>query len=192
MIDHIALDCDGVIFDWIGSVKREAVKQLGLDPKECYPNPDNWGLPWMDSYWDWYDSHLADVFSTGRTYPKSYWGVGELRKYCEELTIVSHVPPGGRKAREEWFMKTGFSLEVDSIKLMDMDAPKSSVGANLYIDDAPHVYEEITGSGGNVLLVDRPWNKHVNAKYRARSWTSIVDFVSYHSFQNTFQEYAYG
>jgi 5'(3')-deoxyribonucleotidase len=53
---------------------------------------------------------------------------------------------------------------------------KPEVGADLYIDDAPHNVTALRESGNRVVLFDAPYNQAVTG-LRARNWTECEQMV---------------
>lgn len=53
---------------------------------------------------------------------------------------------------------------------------KSAVGVNMLIDDAPSNIEAVRKSGGNVLIFDQLYNRHLDAP-RAHNWGEVFDAV---------------
>jgi 5'(3')-deoxyribonucleotidase len=50
---------------------------------------------------------------------------------------------------------------------------KSHNKCGLFIDDAPHVLEELRDAGCNVVAMDQPWNTEVRDVHRVSRWTEM-------------------
>jgi 5'(3')-deoxyribonucleotidase len=58
--------------------------------------------------------------------------------------------------------------------------PKSSFDLDVYIDDGPHVLEELTGAGKKAVIFDRPYNRGVPSTRnlrRAMGWADVPAMV---------------
>lgn len=53
---------------------------------------------------------------------------------------------------------------------------KPEVGADVYIDDAPHNVDALRAAGNRVIVFDQPYNQELDGP-RARSWAEVEDLV---------------
>ena len=53
---------------------------------------------------------------------------------------------------------------------------KPEVGADVYIDDAPHNVEGLRAAGNAVIVFDQPYNQHLPGP-RVHSWAEVEDLV---------------
>jgi 5'-nucleotidase len=53
---------------------------------------------------------------------------------------------------------------------------KADVGAQCYIDDAPHNIEALRAAGNTVIIFDQPYNRHLSG-LRARTWVEAEQLV---------------
>ena len=75
----------------------------------------------------------------------------------------------------QWFNAQPFAnprLYRFPAELRTNQARKSVVPCSVYIDDAPHVIEELQSAGKSVVVFDRPWNTNVEGP-RIKRWTDM-------------------
>ena len=54
---------------------------------------------------------------------------------------------------------------------------KPQVGADAYIDDAPHNIDALRRAGQTVIVFDQPYNREFDAP-RARNWLEVEELIS--------------
>ena len=62
--------------------------------------------------------------------------------------------------------------------------PKSILGCDIYIDDAPHVAKDVLESGAELILFDQPWNHQFAIEsnksfYIADDWTNMPQVLGH-------------
>jgi hypothetical protein len=194
MIGTIALDMDGVLYDWDTSVRTLACADMGC---EDWGAARTWEIPFLnhDEGRQWYAANLERVFTEGNMVSGADWGVKALMRLTPNLTIVTSGEPEIGAFKEFWMKKVG--IAYDNFVLLDKTIHvagkpgKSQVPADLYIDDASHVVDEvIDNTPAWAILRDRPYNSGAEAPkrstnprlLRAYSWHGIVkmaEFVDY-------------
>lgn len=177
MIERIGLDMDGVIYNWYINLKKLMVKEFSLDSREL-KHPQEWGVPWMtDEMWDWYYAHPEEIFTLGEAYDNAVWGSMRLQDMTGNLSILTTARPGAEALKEKWL--EAWSVDYDELIVGDLDWNKSEQECNLYIDDGLHNLEQIREEHPNadLILMDRPWNRHSDEFVRARGWQDLVQKV---------------
>lgn len=177
---RIAVDLDGVVYDWEGTARYLLERHFGygLDVS------DSWGyLPstvtkehWR---WLWEDGvKVHGLFRYGNLQRGAVDGLLALEKYGR-LEVVTHRP---RSAVQDTLRFVANLPDVfEGVHILSDGQPKSSVGADIYIDDGPHVIEDVLGAGLGVVIFDQPWNRlfvppvsgQRSVPWRAKGWAEV-------------------
>lgn len=175
MIGHIVLDVDGVIYNWFLRTREVICQAFNLRWQDC-PHPGDWGMPWMTKeMWEFYDAHPELIFYGGKIHDGAREGIQELYDMTTKLTLLTHVPHGGRVHREAWLDEN--NLPYDELIMQDIHGDKSLVKGDLYIDDGLHNLERVheVHPEAHKILMDRPWNRSNTTFLRARGWKDLVE-----------------
>ena len=169
---RIALDLDGVVYKW-GDTARYLIRTYhGIDLGES----THWdyikdAVPSHVWRWLWNEGVDNGLFRYGHLYRGAVEGVHALSE-LGSVEIVTHRP---RNAVNDTLRFLAYlELPLAGVHILTASEPKSSVPADVYIDDSPLVAEELSRSGKTLVLVDRPWNSSPNAPraeyVRAYGW----------------------
>ena len=100
-----------------------------------------------------------------------------------EVEIVTHRPAEAMRDTLAW-LNHHFGADepypFSNLHLLSKEQPKSSVlGIDVYIDDGPHIADDIIENTDSVLLLwDRPYNQEVapagDRLVRVSSWSDVV------------------
>jgi 5'(3')-deoxyribonucleotidase len=179
---RIGLDLDGVVYDFQGTFRYLMETHRGV----VFPGEtDSWWSTWhsvneftekADRDWAWTEG-VEDhgLFRHGNVVRGAPDGVRELSK-LGEVIVVTHRP--ATAARDTFAFIVGQGLPIDGVLVTR--EPKSSFDLDVYIDDGPHVLEELTDSGKKAVVFDRPYNRGVPSTRnlrRAMGWADVPAMV---------------
>lgn len=173
---RIGLDLDGVCYDFTGSYRYLLKKHRGVD----FPAGDDWITDWyaMDRYmtaedkkWLWsIGVREKGLFRYGKLKKGTIEGVQELSK-LGRIEVITHRPEGAIRDTLAFLEYVDFPLA--GVHILTNEEPKSSVGCDIYVDDGPHVIEEIQDAGKQIVIVDAPYNREIHRRkdtVRAYGW----------------------
>lgn len=175
------VDIDGVLADLHTTFTAYCSEKLG----RTLPRPLHWD---MSGQWGITGDQLLELFrdfTLDRKYRElpviegAYDALWRLAEADVHVRIITHrlFLPG----LHDIFMEdTGFWLQNNNLPCWDIcvmgkGGRKFDVGADLYIDDSPHVIEALRAHHKPTLVFDQPYNQHVPGP-RARSWEEVIDF----------------
>lgn len=190
----LGLDLDGVVFDYESAVRSRFALMLGVEPSTL-GRQTSWSL--VESGWPILDEahfaalHTASVrggmFADMPLIPgasESLWLLSDADVY---IRVVTHRL-GFKGIHACAAGDTVKALESNKIPYRDLTfvADKPSVGADVYLDDAPHNIEKLRAAGAYAIVFDQPYNQDVPGP-RARNWDEVVELVSAYAAENGFQ-----
>lgn len=153
---RIAVDLDGVLYDFGGTLRHLVKWHHGIEvPVATHWDAYQENVP--EHVWDWVWSEGIDLglFKYGHHIKGSIDGLREIAKYGD-LEIVTHRP---RAALQDTMRFIADLPDVFSgVHFLTNAEPKSLLGCDIYIDDAPHVAEDVLVSGKELVLFRQPWN----------------------------------
>lgn len=187
---RVAIDLDGVVYDFVGEFTRLA-RRYGILEAEC-DNP----LPEWEFYkaWGWdrktflhVYALLVDNYGLLKHGPMLDNAAAEIRRLSDaghEVIFVSDRTVGDEPGRATATWLKAHDLDGYSFHLT---ADKNSVEWDILLDDKPENYWAGWGRGRRVVLRDRPWNEGDKsarpeipenpARNRAYSLKRFVDFI---------------
>ena len=178
----LGVDLDGVCGDYTAAFRSVVASELGVDDAELSLERSwdfaEWGLS-ADEYERLH--HLAVTehrilrwmpVITGAA--ESLWRLSDAGVLIRVITHRLYVNWGHATAivdTVEW---------LDRVRIPYRDicfiGDKPEVGADLYVDDAPHNVEALRETGNRVILFDTPYNQGVPGT-RALDWTECEQMV---------------
>lgn len=176
----IGLDLDGVVYDFQGTYKYLLTQHRNVEFPEGLEWWDSWSSP--DQYttqedrdWVW-SKGVKDfgLFRYGHIVKGAIDGVRELAK-LGDVHVVTHRPQ--RAVRDTLAFLAYVDLPITGVTVTQ--GPKSAVGCDVYIDDGPHVIEELMAAGKRAVVFDRPYNRYPAVKdpqaprLRAKTWADV-------------------
>lgn len=101
-------------------------------------------------------------------------GVRELATHGD-IQVVTHRPQRAVRDTLAFLAYADFPI----VGVTVTQGPKSEVGCDVYIDDAPHVIEELESAGKEVVVFDRPYNRGLwlPDATRAFTWDDVPRLV---------------
>lgn len=174
---RIAVDLDGVVYDWEGTVRYLIAKHWDIslpvstswDSIEQSVSPVVWR-------WLWTDGIDLGLFRYGHHLKGSVDGLRELAQ-IGTLEVVTHRP---RSALQDTLRFIANLPDVFSgVHFLTEQQPKSSVGCDVYLDDAAHVIKQVTSAGAMAVIFSQPWNQDlpVAIARRAKNWDAVPNAV---------------
>jgi uncharacterized HAD superfamily protein len=178
---RIGLDMDGCLYNWDAAIRALIVERFGIE----VPVSTTWDF--IKEYagaeawrWVWKPKQVVRMFSEGRAYPGAAEGAAALRAMTDQLFVISSGPSESTDPKTAWLEKQG--IEYDRLIRLDFGVPKTAIPCDLYVDDGPHVAEQVVRAKfkqwePRLILVDRPWNQDVEdhpRMHRARGWEEVV------------------
>jgi len=184
---RIGVDVDGVLYRWSDTARWILHHAFG------YNLGDSTSWHYLKSqvkpaHWDWLwrtGVEVYGLFRHGNLYPGSVEGMKELSR-LGDIVVITMRPRNAMTDTLAWL--SYHQLPVDELHVLD-HGRKSSVQphCDVYIDDSPDVYEDLTANtSGVVLLWDRPWNQDVPVRHkrpwepggtRVSSWDEVIEQV---------------
>lgn len=180
-----AVDLDGCVVDFYKAIKPIAAGWLNKSVDELTDDFSygfkEWGLPTEGelrySYLHRYAVKQHEIFKNA---PPISGGAYTLRKLSSagvHIRIVTHrFFIGG--THELVVNHTVNWLERNAVPYMDLCflRDKTSIDADIYIDDSPTNIERFEQEGKNYIIYNNSTNKHCNGP-RAMNWDEVYDRV---------------
>ena len=183
----LGVDLDGVCADYAGGLRRSVARQRGVDEHSLTSEVSwdfaEWGLDRGAFLAHHRRAVLEDhLFATMPPMPGVADALWRLSDAGVWIRIITH------RLVENWSHAAVVSDTVDwldehRIPYRDLCflGDKPQVGADAYIEDAPHNVDALRSSGCTVIVFDQPYNRHLDAP-RARTWVEaehlLVDLVT--------------
>jgi 5'(3')-deoxyribonucleotidase len=140
---------------------------------------DTWNAPDQfttqeDRNWAWSEGLKLGLFRYGHIVKGAVDGVRELAK-LGDIQVVTHRPK--QAARDTFAFLAYVDFPIAGVTVTQ--GPKSEVGCDVYIDDGPHVIEELESAGKEVVVFDRPYNRGpwLSDATRAYTWDDVPRLV---------------
>lgn len=181
---RVALDCDGVIYEW----QRTCRYMLNLHRGYDLPPVEEWWHEWGSvkhaiekEDWNWVWSQDAvdkGLWRHGHVTKGAIEGIDRLDKKHDIILITTRP----RLAYRDTLAFVAFhNLPFKEVHILP-DEPKSNVYFDVLVDDAPHNIEDALDKGRHAILFSRPWNTQFAADsdrpfFVARSWDDVVRAV---------------
>ena len=178
----LGVDLDGVCADYTTAFREIVARELDVDfsslPLKRSWDFNEWGLT-TEEYKELHQI-AVDEYSMLRQMPSMdnaaevLWRLSDAGIWIRVITHRLYVNWTHAKAvvdTVEW-------LDNARIPYRDLCflGDKPQVGADLYIDDAPHNIEALTDSGNQVIIFDAPYNKKTKG-IRAHDWESCEHLI---------------
>lgn len=183
------MDLDGVLHDYNSAFRKLVKDRWGVElrPSDSWDSfqtqmVDEQGL---GSLWDYLWSGAEVGYLLGEPYEGAVEACWDLEAMGAEVVLITHRSPMARAATFWWLAQHGVpTSEVHLLGHGGEARPKSSVECDVYVDDGPHVVNELLESTqSHVVCWDQPWNQAgVKARAigytRTSSWDDVKSVVS--------------
>jgi len=184
----LGLDLDGVCADYTTGLRAHVTASRGLDPDHCraeLPEPHHFSLVasgWFREESQFRAAHAeavaAGLFATMTPIAgvsEALWRLSELGVHIRVITHRLMTGGGHRRAVSD----TVTWLDAHRIPYSDLCfmGDKGQVGADLYIDDAPHNIAALRAVGCPTIVFNQPYNQGV-AGPRALNWVEAEAMIT--------------
>ena len=179
----LGVDLDGVCADYESALRSSVATRRGIDPstlpsQESMGHFTEWGLT-ADGFREAHRTAVTEdhIFRTMQPYP----GVAEVLWRLSDagvwIRVITHrlLFNGLHEASAA---DTAVWLDQHDIPYRDLCfiGDKATVGADLYIDDSPHIILALREAGRTALVFDQLYNRHLDGP-RVRSWADVEPLV---------------
>ncbi len=186
---RIGIDVDGVLADYMTGVAAVG-RGMGLAIEGASTGPTKYGL--VEPGWfpdsDSASAAMKQLRANGGLRALALLDTGaaeavrRLRSAGHEVLIVTARHSGGRYVQDrdqrritretiDWL--TEHRILPDDVKF---ERRKSLAECEIYLDDAPHIVEEIRDDGRRAVVYDQPYNRHLPGD-RVSSLAEFTDLV---------------
>ena len=179
---RLGVDLDGVVADfnrgWIDRYNAE------FDTDIAHDAVTTWGgltalthFPDMDEFWLWAsDFGDGSLFRHLETYPEA---VPALERLAQDKDVVIITTKPGWAVADTLAWIADHRLPTREVHIVEMGAPKWVIPCDVYLDDAPHVIEEIHHNRreATVCRYVRPWNIPVPGVHDIADWKEFEELV---------------
>lgn len=176
----VAVDLDGTAYDWQRTVRYMLNNYRGC---EIPPLEDFW-FHWdaVDQYtteedrdWLWTEGIRLGLYRYGHVTQGAILGLQKILRRNHELLVVTHRPQSAVQDTIDWL--SYIKIPWAEIHILSDGEPKTSVTADVLIDDKVENVREWQAAGRKGLLFDRPWNwYHADARglERVKGWEGVL------------------
>ena len=176
------VDLDGVVADYTAGFAEFLARERGVDPAS-FPRRRSydfreWGLA-PDEYEEFHgravteNRMLAELPATEGA-AEALWRLSDAGVWIRVITHRLYVNWGHAEAVAD----TVQWLDAERIPYRDICflGNKPEVGADCYVDDAPHNIAALRAGGNYVIAFDQPYNSD-EPEPRARDWRQVENLV---------------
>ncbi len=179
----LGVDLDGVCADHTLGFRAVVAKELGLDP-ESLPLTRSWGF----EEWGLDDDEFERLHELAVVEHRMLRDLEPIEGAADALWRLSDAGVWIRIITHRLYVNWGHGIAagdtaawLDDVRIPYRDlcflGAKADVGADMYVEDAPHNVEALRKSGRDVIVFDQPYNRHLAAP-RATEWTQVEDYVA--------------
>jgi 5'(3')-deoxyribonucleotidase len=178
---RLGIDLDGVVADfnsgWISRYNSQYGAELPTDAvTEWDAIPSLTHFEDMRAFWKWARDHDGhSLFRHLETYPEAVESLWKLIKARHQVVIITTKPAWAIHDTFAWIAQ--HQIPTREVHITDQ---KWTVDCHLYLDDGPHVLEELVARRRErtVCRFVRPWNQPVEGAVDVDSWPEFVDLVA--------------
>lgn len=184
---RIGIDCDGVLRNFVGSVKRVIQRELPEYKDELHILPGNWDFRSWLKFWTEEESeefifgkHSYDIFSNAEPFQEAIEDWVVLKKWAKKkkhkLVLVSAQRNQTVNPTTLWLAKHNFDFRE-----LHYTNEKWRIDVDVLIDDSPKqlkMFKEKSVASGDAVCFKRNWNKEIhNSYYSIDRLNDIIDLV---------------
>ncbi len=179
----LGVDLDNVCADYTSGFRSAVARYRGVDPDRLTTEVSwdfgEWGLD-RATFLDHHrravvDDHMFATMPAVEGASESMWRLSDAGVW---IRIITH------RLVSNWSHATAVAdtvrwLDEQRIPYRDLCflGAKPQVGADMYVEDAPHNVEALRATGNPVVVFDQPYNRHL-AGPRASSWLEVETLVT--------------
>ena len=180
----IGVDLDGVCYDFTGTFVYIARTYRGIRlPDASNWNEWDWPNLWMTKEeldWMWTEGvRHHGMFRYGHCIKGCVTAINQLKSAGHEIIIVTHRGIDAVHDTLDWL--SFMNLPISGLHILTSQEPKTSVAADVLIDDKCENLVEWAHSGRTAIRFQQPWNASMNDQYPgivlARGWKEVVMVV---------------
>lgn len=185
---RIAVDLDGVLYNWGDTVRFLVNHYLGANLPPIEEFADKWEAfeEYLGpTYYRWVVTTGVKygLYRYGHVYRGSIEALRELDK-IGDIIVVTHRPREVLHDTLDWI--AFHRIPMTEFHFLHTGTPKSTVKADVYLDDRLKVVEDcvVNANGALVLLWDRPWNRSRNIPgvIRVSEWSEVISLCVQHAY----------
>lgn len=178
----IGVDLDGVCVDYESYFRNYINDSFGknITTKTSYWNFSDWGITreeWAEYHSDCVNQHR--LFLKANPVEGAVAGIKELEASGHRVVFVTNRANFTGVSFDLVEHDTSMWLLNNGINFNELifTNNKSDAGCDLYIDDAPHVIEDLIKAGAPYIIFDALYNYGIEGP-RATSWAEVVSLVN--------------
>lgn len=181
---NIAIDVDGVLAEQVPAVLEPIRDELGVEMEKEEVRSWDEAIPDTDTNIKiLIENHLEDPEFVRRmsAVDGAVEGVRTLERKGHRLIIATARGDHIKESTENWLQRHGF--EYDEVRSVE-NRSKSTLHADLLVDDYPKNVVEFSGSTGTAILFLQPWNEDFaeqrgtdDSIYVANGWDEVLRIV---------------
>lgn len=179
----LGVDLDGVCADYNAVFRTVVAADLGVDPSSLV-EPTGWGY----SDWGLDGDEFLRLHNLGVTEKRMFRSMPTVEGCPDALWRLSDMGVWLRIITHRLYMNWGHAVVVsDTVAWLDEHripyrdlcflGDKPQVGADAYLDDAPHNVEALRAAGHVAIVFDQPYNRHLDGP-RASGWGEVEQLVT--------------
>lgn len=182
---RIGVDLDGVVYEWEKTARYMLREYRGLRHPTygLHKASDSWDyIPRQvspeDWYWLWHEGVDRGLFRYGHVTKGAILGLQALLGAGHDLLVVTHRPKAAVQDTLAWLAY--LNIPWSEVHILSNGEPKSSVFAEVLIDDKPENVIEWRDSDRRALLFHRPWNasEEIEGVRRVYDWAEAADLLN--------------
>lgn len=178
----LGVDLDGVCGDHAEAFRRVVAAERGIDPADLAPQ-----TTWDFTEWGLDREEFERLHRVAIVEHRMFRTMPAIAGAAEALWRLSDAGVWIRLITHRLYANWGHAIAVaDTVDWLDANGipyrdlcflgDKPSVGADAYIDDAPHNAAALRAAGAEVLVFSQPYNQHVDGP-RAEGWAEAEQWV---------------
>ncbi|MCC5953525.1 MAG: hypothetical protein JJU45_15650 [Acidimicrobiia bacterium] len=178
----LGVDLDGVCADHTAAFRQVVADELGVDPASLGEQTS-----WSYAEWGIDDATFLELHRRAVLEGRMFATMAPIEGAAEVLWRLSDAGVWIRIVTHRLYANWGHKVAVgDTVQWLDDHGipyrdlcflgDKPQVGADVYIDDAPHNVENLRAAGQTVIVFDQPYNRELGGE-RARTWDDVEEIV---------------
>ncbi len=181
------MDLDGPVFDFHRTYRYMIREYRGVEMPPVSEFWTHWNAQEQyghqgDHDWMWTEGVKQGLFRYGHMTTGARMGLQQLSVDGHKLIIVTHRPEAAVTDTLDWVALMFKDIPLAGFNILSDGQPKSSVRADILIDDKPENCIEWRGTKREPsILWDAPYNQEVAEAgvLRARTWKDVVEIVRF-------------
>ena len=173
---RIGVDLDGVLYNFEDSFRfyLETIGISGLPVPETWSVWEHWNMTqeeWTEHFINGVNAGI--IFRVGEPEPHAIDVLNQFRDDGYLIHIVTHRMVGDKSVHNTFDWLAEHKVPYDTLTFAK---DKRVVPTDYFIEDNADNYRMLEAAGTKTVLMDRPWNRHIDA-YRITNWKEFYDAV---------------